>query len=244
MASGHAATTSDGTTVAVMQPYLLPYLGYFQLVRAADVFVFYDDVQWIKGGWINRNRLLVDGAPWRFTVPCVGASSNRRIDEVGLGADRRWWSKWLRTVEQAYASAPHRDEVLHLVSGWTRGDHHGIADLAIATVTDVAAHLELATTFRRSSVDHPDRSLDRTERLIAITRSEGGSTYVNPTGGRALYDRGAFAGAGVDLRWLEADLPPYRHGLTPFVPGLSILDVLMWNDRAAVREMLDAAALT
>src|SRR5690606_3799363 len=96
--------------IAIMQPYLFPYLGYFQLINAVETFVFYDDVNFIKRGWINRNQILVDNKAALFTVPLKKASQNKLINEIDMAIDEKWLSQFFKTIEQNYKNAPYFDD--------------------------------------------------------------------------------------------------------------------------------------
>ena len=228
-----------------MQPYLFPYLGYFQLIAAVDRFVVYDDVSFIKNGWINRNRILGGGAAGRepepayFTVPLEGASSFKAIREVGVSPDPRWRAKLLKTLAQTYARAPCFREVYPLVESVLGATEARVSALAVASLRAVAAYLALEAEFVPSSAAYENGELRGQERVLDICRREGATTYVNPSGGRELYARDAFAARGVTLRFLEPQLRAYPQLRPPFVPGLSIIDVLMFNPRDRVRELLD-----
>lgn len=212
-----------------MQPYLFPYVGYFQLLHAVDRFVFYDDVAYIKQGWINRNRLLVAGKPSWFTVPVAGASSFGSIAETRVDGSRydRWRSSFLKTVEQSYARAPRLHEVRDLVESVLDEPPRSIGELAIRSVTAVADHLGLDTTTDVSSRSFADAPGSGQDRVIGICRKAGAAVYVNAAGGRELYDGDDFSGAGVQLRFLAPELHPYPQQAPGFEPGLSILDLLL-----------------
>ncbi|RKT45555.1 WbqC-like protein [Thiocapsa rosea] len=227
--------------VAVMQPYFFPYIGYFQLVRNVDWFVFYDDVSYIKGGWINRNRVLVNSKPSYFTVRASGASPNKRITDVGWIDNS---TQLLRTLHMAYARAPFYSETLKLVESCFECAGSTIADLAATSVRMISEHLGITTRFTRSSQQFSDSlGMERVQRLVAICHQTGSATYVNSSGGRALYNRAAFLEHGVELRFLAEHVEPYKQFDEHFVPSLSIIDVLMFNRRDRVLEMLDRASL-
>jgi len=230
--------------VAVMQPYFLPYIGYFQLMAAVDVFVVYDDVAFINRGWINRNRILSGGQPQLFTVPLVGASQNRLICELTLAADPRWRDKLLRTVEQAYARAPQRDVVLPLLDKLLRVPTSKLDEFLLFSLRELAAFLGLAVEIRPSSRLYDNAHLKAQDRILDICRREQAGIYVNAMGGRELYASEAFERAGMKLNFLQPRPTSYAQGLgVAHVPWLSILDVLMHNERATVRALLDQADL-
>jgi hypothetical protein len=214
--------------LVIMQPYFFPYLGYFQLIHAADRFVFYDDVNYIKNGWINRNRLLLNGAAHYFTVPLAGASPFAPIDATRFAAaDERWRRKMRETFRAAYARAPHGEAALALLERVLGTATDSIAELARASVKAAAEHCGLARTMRDSSRAYGNGELSGQARVLDICRREGADLYVNAPGGRGLYDEAAFRAAGLELRFLAGRLPPYRQvGAGAFVPGLSILDIV------------------
>ena len=225
--------------LVVMQPYFFPYLGYFQLLHACDTFVFYDDVNYIKNGWINRNRLLLGGEPHYFTVPLAGASAFARIDQTRFNAgDARWRRKMVETFRAAYRRAPHRDAALALLEGALALDTDLIAELARRSVTSVLEYVGIERTLRESSRAYANAQLSGQARVLDICRREGAGTYINPPGGRHLYDDESFRRAGVELRFLAARLPAYDQGGVAFVPGLSMLDVIAWCDQPRIAAML------
>ncbi len=224
--------------LAIMQPYLFPYVGYFQLAAAVDKFVFYDDVAFIKNGWINRNRILLGGQAHYLTVPLAGASSSRRIDEVQIQPRERWHPKLRELLRHAYAKAPHYAGVMELVERILSLDTDSIARLAAHSVMETCGHIGIAPAFVATSTQYGNDALKGQARVLDICAREQARTYVNLPGGRALYDSASFAAAGIDLAFVEPELRPYPQFGAPFVPGLSMLDLLMFNRVDAVRAML------
>lgn len=232
-------------TVAIMQPYAFPYLGYFNLVQACGVFVFYDDVNFITRGWINRNRVLVNGQAHQFSIPLSGASQNKRILDVGLHDFGAFRNKFLKQLKHAYRHAPCYGSGLAYAEEVLSSDYERIADLAIASVKLLFRKLGVERRFLRSSEAFPASvGAGRSGRLIDITKALGASHYVNPASGVSLYDKPHFEDNGVALSFLQPLLPEYRQvGPAEFVPGLSIIDVLMHNDHDSVRQMLSSYRL-
>lgn len=228
-------------SVAIMQPYIFPYLGYFQLIRAVDHFVAYDDVQFIKRGWINRNRISSKGKDALFTVPVQGGSQQVRICDVTNAADDKWLRKFATQLQHEYSKAPHFAETRDLVlDSFAAAKGQPVSELALISIAAVMDRLSLAFDPIRSSRDFADTvDLKRADRLIAITRKLGGTRYVNLPGGMALYGTQEFADKGVDLRFIFEQTRPYAQFDHDFLPKLSIIDVLMHNDVATVREMLE-----
>lgn len=226
--------------LAIMQPYLFPYIGYFQLLAAADKFVIYDDVNYIKQGWINRNNILVAGAAFRFSVPLKEASSFARIHETQIDARQYsvWREKFYRTLALNYGKSPQFAPTMALVKSVF--DHAGssIGDLAAASVVAVAQHLGLPTQLVSSSRIYANDSLKGAGRVLDICRRESATDYVNVISGESLYSRVAFAERGIQLHFLQPRPIQYPQFGESFVPWLSIIDVLMFNERDQVRSFL------
>lgn len=225
-------------TLGIMQPYFLPYLGYWQLIHSVDTFVVYDDVNYIKGGWINRNRVLVCGMASYITVPLHGASPNRHINEIAVHGSPIWREKLLRTVEIAYRRAPHFGDVFPLVETIIRYDAPLLSDFLVAQIRTLADYLDIETEIVVASDRYGDRCLSGQERVIAICREEGAHSYINAQGGQGLYDGRSFRNAGVTLEFLIHRPVPYRQRHPGFVPNLSIVDVLMEVGLEGVRDRL------
>lgn len=230
-------------TLAIMQPYLFPYLGYFQLIRAVDRFVVYDDVAFINRGWINRNKILVGGQENLFTVPLRDASQNRLIHEIEVEGNPKWREKLLRTIEQSYKKAPHFAPVFALVSEVLRGPETRIGDLATSSLRRVSAYLDLETEFVESSRGYGNEHLRAQDRILDICQREGADHYINTSSGEALYDRAEFARNGIRLTFIRSKAVEYPQFGGEFVPWLSILDVLFFNSPEQVRNLLDAYEL-
>ncbi|WP_417857403.1 WbqC family protein [Xanthomarina gelatinilytica] len=216
--------------IAIMQPYLFPYLGYFQLIHAVDTFVFYDDVNFIKRGWINRNQILIDNKAALFTVPLKKASQNKFINEIETSLDEKWLTQFFKTIEQNYKNAPFFHETFGILKKVFENEHTKIAKLAIESVLQISNYLQLETQFEISSIDYPTTiGLSKAERLIAICRENKSEHYVNPSGGKELYSKNTFNKECITLSFIENELLPYTQYENEFVKGLSIIDVLMFN---------------
>jgi len=231
-------------SVAIMQPYFFPYLGYFQLVQAVDDFVFYDDVMFIKKGWINRNRILLQGREFLFTIPLEKQSQNKTIREsqISWGAD--FPGKFLAQLESAYKKAPQYANLRPLLEGLMDERPESMAVLAGESIQLVWQYLGLEKRFHYSS-EMPNNQADgRAERLIHLTKQLGSLTYINALNGQSLYQKDFFAGEGVDLFFIKPELPAYSQANVPaFISGLSMLDVLMWNEPQVIRDMLTKYSL-
>lgn len=227
------------SALAVMQPYVFPHLGYFHLIQASNLFVFYDDVNYIKKGWINRNRIVVNGSDQFFTIPLHKASQNRLINETDVSIDDAWIRKFNQTLIHAYQKAPFFKEVHELIRKTLFHAHASIADLAIQSIANTYHYLELPFHYTRSSLCSPTtRGLDKAERLIQLCKQMNFGRYLNSPGGAKIYCKQHFKANGIELGFLNSEFTPYKQDTRPFTPSLSIIDVLMFNAPACVRKHL------
>ena len=182
--------------IAIMQPYVFPYVGYFQLINAVDIFVFYDDVNFIKQGWINRNNILVNGQPFLFTIPLKKPSSFVKINEVMINEKMRgqWQKKFLLTLQQNYKKAPFFEEGFSIVENIFASsiDEISISKLAIKSVLEVCNYLDIDTKIISSSTIYENKDLSGKERVIDICKKENSLHYINPIGGQELYEQSYF----------------------------------------------------
>jgi WbqC-like protein family len=223
--------------LAIMQPYFLPYIGYFQLMSAVDKLLLLDDVTFINGGWINRNRIAVNGAPHWLTLPLAQASQNRLISEIAIVDDASWKRKTLRTVELNYGSAPFAPHILPLFSDLLKEAQGSLTTFLSHQLRRLADYIGIPIQIEQTSARYPKDSVTGPGRILDICVREGASTYVNLPGGRSLYDAEGFAAAGIELLFLD----PNFSGFTLRYSGeegpcLSILDLLMFNPVTAIRE--------
>ncbi len=229
--------------LAVMQPYVLPYLGYFQLLTRVDRFVFLDDVAYINRGWINRNRILLGGEPHTFTLSLKDASQNKKICEIELATDERWRSKFFKTLETAYKKAPQYAEVMPLLGAIFDTPERNLSAFVFRSMELTAKYLSIPTELSPSSSAFGGADLKAQDRILHICEQNAASEYINLPGGRELYDAPSFASRNIALGFLRPELTPYRQFDKPFVPALSIVDVMMFNSRSAISELLGAAGV-
>lgn len=216
--------------VAMMQPYLFPYIGYFQLVNAVDVFIFADDVNFIKGGRINRNKILFENKERYITVPCF-QSQNKLINEIQISTETKGLPETiLSTIKHAYSKAPFFKEVFPLLESIFHSEVNNISRLATTSVETVSRYLNIDANFHYSSVSfNHTKGQEKSTRLINITKELGGHTYINPIGGAKLYDKVYFENQGIKLSFLTPEVEPYKQFNNRFIPRLSIIDVMMFN---------------
>lgn len=231
--------------IAIMQPYVFPYLGYFQLINAVDTFVFYDDVHFIKKGFINRNFILSNNGKLLFTIPCKKVSQNKLIKEVELNFDSKERRKFLSTIQHNYSKAPHFEIIFELLKSMILGSKSVyISELAIESIQLISNYLQIKTDFKKSSEYHAkSQGMEKTERLIHISKSENAKSYYNPIGGELLYSKSIFNTNCIDLYFLKSIPISYKQFNDDFVANLSIIDVLMFNSVEEIRLYLDGFEL-
>jgi len=165
--------------IAIMQPYLFPYIGYFQLINAVDKFVFYDDVNFIKRGWINRNKILINGKAHLFSIPLKKASQNKSINEIELAVDQKWLSGFYATLKQNYKKAKYFDVIFSLIEIIFSSNHTIISDFTINSITTLCHYLGISTIFEKSSMKYAfTKELNKEDRLIEITKINNTTEYI------------------------------------------------------------------
>lgn len=223
--------------IAIMQPYLFPYLGYFQLIGAVDRFVVYDNIKYTKKGWINRNRFLKNGRDALFSVPLKGASDvlDVRERELAEGFDP---GKLLNQLQHAYRRAPQFGEVFPLVRDIVEFGEVNLFRFLHNSVVRMCDYLQIGTEIVVSSTIPINHALKKEEKVLAICQEAGAGVYVNAIGGIELYSKETFQARGIELKFLRPKPFRYRQFDNEFVEWLSIIDVLMFNSKEVVRECL------
>jgi len=231
--------------LALMQPYFFPYVGYFQLIHHVDTFVFFDDAPYIRGGWINRNRILVEGEPRFFTVPVRQPSSSIAVNKTMVNEEHlpRWKKKFLRTLRESYSGSPNLKIVTELVERVMNNGDQDIASLAQRSIVAACDVLDLDGDFQLTSRDFPSSETRGVERVIEVCRAAGARSYINASGGRSLYDPLRFAQEGLSLSFLEPRIEEYPQRADHFLPRLSILDFMLSVDLTEARSEVRRGAL-
>ena len=248
--------------LAVMQPYFMPYIGYFQAIAAVDKYILYSNLTFIKEAWMNRNRLLMrDGTIVLTTVPLHSKSSNAMIYDVEIDNTKPWKEKLLRTVQMCYSRKPYYEETRALLSHLLSPEYRLLKDLNAATIVGIARHLGIATEIETDNSGYLDlenqlrdiesdysplpylektRPIRKVARVIAMCRREGADHFINAIGGQQLYSPDEFAQYGIRINFVQTHPIQYRQDTKTgqFVPNLSIIDVLMNNGREATQSLL------
>lgn len=214
----------------ILQPSYVPWRGFFDLAHRADVFVFYDDVQYDKHGWRNRNRIKTpNGTQW-LTIP---VSSKGNVTDGLRIADARiaWTTDWARkhamTLRQCYGKAPCFAAYAPIVEAFYAGRPERLADFTIETTLALAKALGIAhTRFVRSSELGVDPGLGRTERLVRILEQVSATRYLSGPSAKAYLEEARLAEAGIGLEYIVYDYPEYEQLYPPYDPGVSVLDLL------------------
>lgn len=225
--------------LAIMQPYIFPYIGYFQLIKAVDKFVLYDDVNFINRGWINRNRILVNGKDSMFTIPLKDASQNKLINEIDVNWDKNWKSKFLKTIEQSYKKAPFYSEVLLIIEKSIEADGGQFSKVIEQNLRLICEYLAIKTEIISSSSIYQNTDKKAQERILDICTQENANHYINPIGGLELYDKEVFTKENMVMNFMKSKSVEYTQFKNDFVPWLSIIDVLMFNSKAEINKFLD-----
>ena len=220
------ATTMN---VAIMQPYFFPYLGYFQLLAAVDCFVILDDVNFIRNGWIHRNRILRDDKAHLFTLAINGASSYKRINELTIFQAEKTKHAILNLIHRSYRMAPFYEANSALLSEISLFPEENLSRYLSYSLRQVSEHLNLSPRIILSSEMSKDTSLTGQARVIEICKQLGATKYINPIGGMKLYDPDTFELNSIELYFLSPQIRPYPQFSGAFVPRLSIIDTLMFT---------------
>ncbi|MFT7288471.1 MAG: hypothetical protein ACI87W_002592 [Halieaceae bacterium] len=225
----------------IMQPYLFPYIGYFQLLCMVDRFVVYDDVQWSRGGWINRNRILIGGEPKYFTLPVRRGNSKANICEQHFTEDFvAFQEKVIHQIRNAYRGAPFYEPVCEMLTACFSYTDTCVSRFVANTLEQTCTYLRIDTPLIMSSSLQQQRASTSAEaRVIDTVKAVGASDYVNTIGGIELYDKERFQQEGLQLFFLKPQLSSYPQGANQgFHPALSIIDVMMFNSPQLIVEML------
>ncbi|EOS29447.1 hypothetical protein C807_02833 [Lachnospiraceae bacterium 28-4] len=228
--------------LGIMQPYFFPYLGYFTLINYVDKFIFFDTVQYISHGWMNRNRILKhDGTPVYITVPIRKCPQKTTINKIEIQNSINWSGKIKGQLTSYKRRAPYYNDVISIFDEIMERKNGSLSLLNIESIKFICKYLDIDTDFEIFSemnlkieqVNQPD------EWALNISKALGAETYVNAPGGKSFFDRIKYKEACIKLEFIQSLLPPYVQKIGHFESGLSILDVLMFNSKDIIKEMLE-----
>lgn len=225
----------------IMQPYFLPYIGYWQLLNAVDKFVVYDNIQFTTKSWIRRNRILENAKDALFTIPLKSDSDyldirDRFVSDQYFNKDSR---KIIRKIKDAYRKAPYFDEAMPVIEKCFLYQEKNLFKFIFNSIKIISEYLGITTEIIVSSQIEMDHSLKSQERVLEICRKLSTTVYINPIGGLELYDSESFKFNGIDLKFIKSKNVEYKQFDNEFVPNLSIIDVMMFNSSDEVKKMLN-----
>jgi len=197
--------------IAIMQPYIYPYMGYYQLIRSVDKFVILDDVNFIKRGWIHRNNLSDNKL---FTIPIVKASQNKLILETEYSIDEKWMSKFYKRLHQVYGKTKNYKTIVNLIENDITNGVGSISDLNYKTLKTICSYLEIETSIIPTSQIYKINNLKGQDRIISICEKENAKTYINAIGGQKLYDKENFNNKNIELKFIKTNFNSYDSMLT------------------------------
>ena len=221
--------------IAIMQPYFFPYLGYFQLINAVDIFVFLDDVNYINRGWINRNRILNNGEPYFLTLNLFNVSQNRLINEISCGNNK---GKILKTLQHCYGKAPEFKNIFPVLQEILQNSETNLAKFVANSIKLISTYVGINKSFLFSSNIHKDNVLKGQNKIIDICKRLNATTYINAIGGTKLYSYEDFKTNGIELFFIKSEEISYKQFSNQFIPDLSIIDVMMFNSKDSIIKML------
>ena len=225
--------------VSIMQPYFFPYIGYFQLIANSDVFVIYDDVNFIKKGWINRNSILVNNTSYLFSMPLQNVSQNKLINEIFISDLDKWKMDLLKTISSSYKKAPFYQDVYPLIEKIISFDELNLAIYIQNSIQNLCAYLNINTKLIMSSEIVKNNGLKGENKIIDICLQLGATQYINAIGGIELYTQENFQVKNIDLKFIKSENILYQQFKNEFKPWLSIIDVIMFNSVEDTRMLLN-----
>lgn len=232
------------TRLAIMQPYFMPYIGYFQLINSVDEFIIYDNIQYTKKGWINRNRILVNGKDQLISLPIKKDSDY--LDVVNRSLSKSWHKdkiKILNTIKSCYRKSPFFNEAYSIIERCLNVPNTNLFEFIYQTILILNDFLGIKTKMIISSNVDADHSLKSQDKVLAICKARNASMYINSIGGTELYDKTVFKESGIELNFIKSNSIQYKQFNNEFVPWLSIIDVLMFNSKEQIQEYFNEYTL-
>ena len=236
----------NNSRLGIMQPYFMPYLGYFALIKHTDAFVFFDTPQYIKRGWVNRNRIIHQQENFNYiNIPLKKAPQETAIKDMLIDDSQDWKKKIFAQLEIYKKKSPYYEDVINLLHETLDKEYKTIGEINIAATIAVCKYLGIDKPFYIYSemdlnipqVNAPD------EWALYITKAMGYKTYINPPGGMTFFNYAKYEKENIELKFLKINLTPYVQKRGYFEPGLSIVDVMMFNSKEKIMEMLDDITL-
>jgi hypothetical protein len=226
--------------LAIMQPYFMPYIGYFQLINSVDKFVIYDNIQYTKKGWINRNRILSNGKDKLITIPIKKDSDYLNVVERELseswGKDK---IKMSNVIRSSYFKAPYYQETSELISKCLNNSEVNLFRFIYESIILINDYLEIKTPIVISSTIEADHTLKSQDKVLSICKKQNADVYINSIGGVELYDKEVFKQNNIELNFIKSNPLQYKQFDNEFVPWLSIIDIMMFNSKEQIKKYLN-----
>jgi len=230
--------------LAIMQPYFFPYIGYFQLINSVDKFIIYDNIQYTKKGWINRNRILVNGKDQLITLPIKKDSDYLNVVQRKLSES---WvndkNKILNLIKSSYNKSPYFEKIFSLVSECINNPETNLFKFIYDSILLIKEFLGIKTEIVISSLIEVDHSLKSQEKVLSLCKNQNAKIYINSIGGVELYDKKVFEENGIELNFIKTNPIKYKQFGDQFVPWLSIIDILMFNNKDEINKYLNEYTL-
>jgi len=232
--------------LANMQPYFFPYLGYYSLIQKTDQFILFDDVQFIRHGWIERNRILKPAEGWQYvSVPLEKFSLGTKINQVVISSKEDWRNRIFRQLEHYKKRSPYYQKALEVISASFDISTDSIVELNKNILLETCKYIEIPLNIQIfsemnleiESVTHPG------EWALNISKALNATKYINPTGGSEIFQKEQFDRAGIGIDFMGNNLTTYNQRRGNFEPGLSIIDVMMFCPPEQIRELVSSTYL-
>ena len=229
-----------------MQPYIFPYIGYYQLIDAVDQFIIFDDVNFIKRGWINRNHILLNKNKHLFSIPLSKSSQNKLICDIKVNFPEKERKAFLRTISNAYKRAPYFVDVYTMLEEIIYYEDEDLTSYLHNSLLKTCQYIGIKVNMQRSSKIHYNRLLDAETKIIDICNNLSAVTYINLPGGRDLYNKEIFTKNGMELKYIHSlfDEIKYKQYSNEFIDNLSCIDFMMFNDKDNLSNLIKKYNLT
>ncbi len=233
-------------TLAIMQPYLFPYIGYWQLIANSDQFIFFDVVQYNKRSWMNRNRIIHPDKQDDFqyiTVPIKKHEKGTLIKDVYINNNENWKEKILgQLTVYKKLNAPYYDDVKKLIEKIFTGNHESFLNLSVVSMIQICEYLDIDFKYKIASDINFNKDIIKSsgDWALSISKELKATNYINPYGGYEIFDEEKYNVNGIDIKFLKSKLTPYKQSFRKnFMSELSIIDILMFNDKKIIYNLLN-----
>jgi hypothetical protein len=226
--------------LAIMQPYFMPYIGYFQLINSVDKFIIYDNIQYTKKGWINRNRILTNGKDQLITLSVKKDSDYLNIVERELSESwEKDKNKMINVIRSSYNKAPYFQKTFELILKCLDNPEVNLFKFIYNSIILINDYLEIKTPIIISSTIDIDHTLKSQDKVLSLCKKQNADIYINSIGGVELYGKKTFKQNNIELNFIKSNPIQYKQFSNDFIPWLSIIDVMMFNSKEQIKEYLN-----